>query len=535
MYGGVKNPNIIDDRPTLIYCRESRDENCDNYERIEVQRDILMKFCERRGLINVVDIIMDDDISGTSFKRFKPIIERIQRKEVQVMVFKDSSRLGRNLRESLNFVDFLETCGAEIIFESEEYDEDFFPLKAWFNEQRAKEDSLKIRRVLKHKMEEGTLLVKPKYGYQRSEENKNLMVPREDTAAVVQWIFREVRKGRGFCEMCAELNRKGIPTPSQVAGIKGAMSCWVAQHIRRIIMDPVYTGVMIYNRKTTKSFKNKKIITRPEEEWIVIEHHHEPLVTQEEFDDAQEIRRKVKYTKPTKKNRPFSGILQCGRCGHSLVLRLHKNRPDAYICGKNHKEGAIKDHIRTDYGCNAHHVRESFLYAVTKRYIQQLLQTSAVDLKDIICQVPQERSIDHRLEDLQNKLEQVQKNISRIYDDRLRGIISESLFTAKYKEYSEIENSLQQQIRQIPKQPPAAKKLTDLQLQDIINYLDECSLTKEQLHMVFDRIIVYEPQEIQEEMKEQLRLTQDDFDLIREKGGIVFVENAAPPIGIMAP
>ena len=86
MYGKA-NRTIEDTRPTLIYCRESRDENFADYERIETQRDILVDFCRKKGLVNVVDIVMDDDTSGTSFKRFQPIIERIKRKEIQVIVF----------------------------------------------------------------------------------------------------------------------------------------------------------------------------------------------------------------------------------------------------------------------------------------------------------------------------------------------------------------------------------------------------------------------------------------------------------------
>ncbi|BAK98743.1 putative recombinase [Oscillibacter valericigenes Sjm18-20] len=531
MYGTI----IIDDRPTLIYCRESRDENSENYERIETQRDILTAFCKKRGLVNVVDIVMDDDTTGTNFRRFDAILERVRRREIQVLVFKDASRLGRNLKESLIFTDTIENYGAEIIFESEEYNEDFFPLKAWFNEQRAKEDSLKIRRVLKHKMETGTLLVKPFYGYRRS-ENGN-MVPDEETAGIVRWIFDEVQKGRGSYEIATELNAKGIPTPSQAAGYSNCMSSWVSQHIRRIVTNPVYMGTMIHNRTTKKSYKNKKTVIHPEPEWIVLEHHHEPLVSQEEFEEVQETRKKFKRTKYNAVNRPFSGLLQCGRCGRPLVLRLRKNRPDAYICGKNHNEGAIKDEIRLNYGCNAHHVRESFLYSVTKRYLEQLLRTSDVDVQDIIRQVPQMNQVYHHSEELQKKLEQVKSTISKMYDDKLAGIISESLFVYKYSEYSAIEKSLTSQLAELEsaRKPTQKKRLTDLQLEDIINGLNEKTITKEQLRLVFDQIIVYEAGEIQQEDQDRLGLTQENYQLIKLKGGIVFLENATPSIGIMAP
>ncbi|MEI3361710.1 MAG: recombinase family protein [Oscillospiraceae bacterium] len=147
-------------------------------------------------LVNVVDVILDDDTCGTSFRRFDPVIERVRQGEIQVLVFKDASRLGRNLKESLIFVDLVESCGAEILFESEEYNEDFFPLKAWFNEQRAKEDGRKIRRVLRHKVEAGTLLIKPFYGYRPGEAGRT-GTGQNEPAGMVRWIFQRHSWGGG--------------------------------------------------------------------------------------------------------------------------------------------------------------------------------------------------------------------------------------------------------------------------------------------------------------------------------------------------
>lgn len=526
---------VVDDRPTLIYCRESRDENSEEYERIETQRDILIEFCKRRGLVNVVDIIMDDDCTGTSFRRFDAVLERVKEKEIQVIVFKDSSRLGRNLKESLIFVEQMENWGAEIIFESEDYNEDFFPLKAWFNEQRAKEDSLKIRRVLHHKMEMGTLLVKPFYGYQRGEHGE--MLPEPETAEVVRWIFQEVAKGKGSNELASELNVRGVPTPSQAAGYSNAMSCWVGQHIRRIVTNPVYIGTMTHHKTSKKSFKNKKTVHHPEQEWIVLEDHHEPLVSKDLFEEVQRTRRKFKRTKYNVTNRPFSGLLRCGRCGRPLVLRSRKNRPDAYICGKNHSEGAIKDDIRSDYGCRPHHVREDLLYDAAIRYMKLLLVNSHVDVQDIIRQISQNNEGYDRLEELEKKLAKLRQNMDQMYEDKLSGIIHESFFVRKYKEFAKQEQELQQQIHEIrdTKQRVRQDRLTDLQMEDIIHALSSKNVTREALSLVFDRIIVYEPDEIGEGDKQWLGLTEENYELIKAKGGLVFVENVTPSVGVMVP
>lgn len=274
-----------DERPVLVYCRESRDEFQADYERIETQREMLLAFCRRRGLVNIADVVLDDGKSGTDFHRFDRILPRIERGEIRVLVCKDASRLGRNLKESLIFVDRLEECGAEILFESEEYHEDFFPLKAWFNEQRAKEDSRKIRRVLRYKMETGELLIKPVYGYRRSADGA--MVPHPETGTVVAEIFRLAAQGHSTGEIAHLLNRRAVPTPSQAAGLQHCAAQWNRQHIRRILSNPVYLGTMVYNRTGRKSFKNSRTIRKPESEWIILPAHHPALVTPEQFAAAQ--------------------------------------------------------------------------------------------------------------------------------------------------------------------------------------------------------------------------------------------------------
>ncbi len=99
----VKNLSNMEKR-VIIYCRESRDDYLINYDRIETQRDLLVKFCQREGYTNIIDIVMHDDMTGTDFARFDDIKEKIMNGEVDVLVMKDSSRLGRNQIESLKFV-----------------------------------------------------------------------------------------------------------------------------------------------------------------------------------------------------------------------------------------------------------------------------------------------------------------------------------------------------------------------------------------------------------------------------------------------
>lgn len=494
-----------DRRPTLVYCRESRDENSLHYQRIETQRDILLDFCRRRGLTNIVEVVLDDDCTGTDFRRFDQVVRRVKAGQVRVLVFKDASRLGRNLKESLIFRDLMAEYGAELLFESEEYSEDFFPLKAWFNEQRAKEDGEKIRRVLRHKMESGTLLVKPAYGYRRCEEG---MAPREDTAEVVRWLFSQAAAGRGTGELAAALNAAAVPTPSRAAGLAGAAERWNAQHVRRILSDPVYTGTRIHHKSSKASYKSKKTVRHDPAEWIVLEDQHPPLVERAVFEQVQALRRRYRPREASAGERPFSGLLFCGCCGSPLVLRRKKGRPGAYICGKNHREGTLRE----GRGCTPHRVREEELYALTERYIRDLL--ARVDLSALRPGLPDREKTGA----LEQRLREVRREMDMAYDDRLRGVIPEGLFVRRCAALTEREERLLDQLRQcrekIQKMPPE-HRLTEVPPGDIIKYLDVRKLGKEQLRLLFSSITVYAPGE-------------GEWPALRETGGLLVRTRAAP-------
>lgn len=175
----------LSNKNALVYARESRDDFGEKYERIETQRDILLEFCKKNGITNIVDVVMDDNVSGTSFKRLDDIKRMMAEGQIDIFICKDASRLGRNLLESLKFIEFAEEHNVEIMFESEVFDPEIFPLIAWFNERRAKDDSVKIRRVLRHKLENG-LVILPPFGY--AKENGEL-IPNPKTAPIVQKIF----------------------------------------------------------------------------------------------------------------------------------------------------------------------------------------------------------------------------------------------------------------------------------------------------------------------------------------------------------
>ena len=528
-----------EEKRVVIYCRESRDDYGENYERIETQRDLLVKYCKGHGYTNIVDIIMDDDKSGTDFSRFDDIRKRAKNKDIDVIVFKNSARLGRNQKEALGFVEYLEEQGVEIIFEDEQYNEEMFGLYAWFNERRARDDSKNIRRNLRHKIEEGELLVKAIYGYEK--EGKQLVINPE-TASVVQEIFELYSKCWGYKKIATYLNKKGVPTPSQSRGFANAKqtSNWKAQHIVRILDDRRYIGDYVGGKTEKVSFKSKKTIVKAQEEWTILENHHEPIIEKALFEKVQKIRAKRKkesdkYNNGFKfvdaENNLYSGLLYCGRCGTPMYKRKGttgtRKRPDSYLCKKYSNDGAIKDEIRENYGCRPHRIRIEYLDQIVNAYIDNLI--SNPEFKNFVMDNVKAIStnkvtLEDELIKSKQSLEKLQKQYKQIYEDKLNDLIPEFLFKDKKQELDKKIKYEEEKIKEAEIKLASLNKLEDKEelIFKAIEDIKKNGLTKEELSRLFDKIVVFDKQEITEDIKQEYNLNDEMYNELYENGGLLF-------------
>ena len=528
-----------EEKKVIIYCRESRDDYGENYERIETQRDLLVKYCKGHGYTNIVDIIMDDDKSGTDFSRFEDIKNRAKNKEIDVIVFKNSARLGRNQKEALGFVEYLTEKGVEIIFEDEQYNEEMFGLYAWFNERRARDDSKNIRRNLRHKIEEGDLLVKAMYGYNK--EGKKLIVNQE-TAPVVQEIFELYSKSWGYQKIATHLNKKGIATPSQARNFTNAKHSlnWKAQHIVRILDDRRYIGDYVGGHTEKLSFKSKKTRVKDKEEWTIIENHHEPIIDKELFEKVQKIRAKRKkesdkYNNGFKfvdvENNLYSGLLYCGRCGTPMYKRKGssgtRKRPDAYLCKKYCNEGTVKEEVRESYGCTPHRIRIEYLDKIVNSYIDNLIDNP--EFKNFVMDNVKAISTNKiMLENDLNKSKQVldkhKKQFKQIYEDKLNDLIPEYLFRDKKQELDKKIKLEEEKINEIESKLNSLNKLEDKEelIFKAIADIKKDGLRKEELSRLFDKIVVFDKHEITKEEKDLYNLNDMMYKELYENGGLAF-------------
>lgn len=364
----MKQPKIYN---TALYMRLSRDdESYGDSVSIETQRTILRKFAADNGL-HIVDEYVDDGWSGTNFERpsFKRMIADVDAGKVNCIVTKDLSRFGREhvmMDYYLEFVFPEKQIRYIAVTENEDTERglsDFVPFKNLFNEWFAKDTSRKVKAALHSKFANGErIFAYAPLGYKRDPDKKNALVIDEETKWIVEKIFDMAFHGAGAASITHKLIKEQVPTPGWLnysrygtfANIYADASsekqyAWTIAQVKSILKDETYIGNTIHNRQTNISYKNKKCVRKPKEEWVRVENTHEAIISRDVFEQVQEqiANRRRKMKDGTRQI--FAGLIKCADCGWLMAyaLKLRARRHTASIVAVNTGKARGTVHLTT--------------------------------------------------------------------------------------------------------------------------------------------------------------------------------------------
>ena len=284
-----------------IYIRLSKeDEEKEKYsesESIQNQRVLLMQYIKENKL-NFVSEYVDDGVSGTSFDRpgFNKMIEDIENGKINMVITKDLSRLGRDYvqtglytetyfpEHNVRYSAILDNIDTGL----DSANNDIAPFKSILNEMYAKDTSKKINSVLQSKRQQGEYLGTAPYGYKKDPDNKYHLIIDEEAAEVVRTIFRKFLEGMGTMQIADYLSEQKIPIPSDYnkrnRGNKTiTYGLWAQSTVRFILSNEIYTGTVVQGKRKKVSFKSKKFVDVPEENWIRKEDMHEAIISKDDF------------------------------------------------------------------------------------------------------------------------------------------------------------------------------------------------------------------------------------------------------------
>lgn len=465
---------------TRFYIDElSKDDGTDNESAsIATQKSILTDYVKKQGW-HLAKTYVDDGYSGTNFQRpsFQNMIKDIENGLINCVITKDLSRLGRNYLDCGLYLEvFFPEHNVRYIAVNDGVDTlnksamDITPFRNILNEMYAADISVKIKSAYRARFQQGKFMgTTAPYGYVKDPADHNHLLIDDKVAHVVREIFDLALAGNGIAKIRKHINKQHILRPAAYAVEQGSTGyerhfegneenryIWSENSVRGILRSPIYAGNLAGYKRIAANMKSKKRPSKLPEEWEVIPDTHEGIVTQEEFDNVQQLitSRRLPENKGGFEN-IFAGVIKCADCGYAMraMSANRRKRPDIidcvqYTCNNYGRYGNIM--------CTAHSIEARDLFNAVLIDINRFADMAVSDEKAV-------RAIEKRLTEtdqskakalekeqrkLNKRLAELDRLFSSLYEDKVMERITERNFemmSGKYqKEQLEIEARLKE-------------------------------------------------------------------------------------------
>lgn len=483
-----------------LYSRASNeDENLGESATIQNQRDLLYHYIQSRPEFkdwNVLEF-QDDGWSGTTFDRpgLRKLME-LAGKEVQCIIVKDFSRLGRSLIEVGNYLDqIFPFLGVRFIAVNEGYDSNEntgrtigldVSLGAMVYEMYSRDLSKKISSVKEEQMKKGRYAGSfAFYGYRKSNISKSGLEIDPEAAGIVKRIFSLAASGVKTLQIAIMLNKEEVLPPLSYRKQKKTdehFQCptatehniWTQARIAAIIRDERYTGVLVSKKKQRIDISTKKVKLNDREDWIRVENALEPIVTKAVFEQAQKVLVQRGKRNTLLSSEPFRGLVKCGICGKAL------ERIDC----KNSYFRCADGRFQPDSQCTEIRIAKKDLEQAvlsSLKYQIWLMQKSS-DKSGT------ETTISQNLEKIDEKIGKHKANQLILFERFAGGLIDREQFTVEKKKLTEQLSGLQNEKDELLRQLQSVKQSDRIVEHDLGKYACVESLSRELLTALVQEI-----------------------------------------------
>ena len=458
------------DKITALYCRLSQEDmQAGESESIQNQKLILQKYADEHHFFNT-RFFVDDGFSGVSFERegLQAMLHEVEAGNVATVITTDLSRLGRNYLKTGELIEIvfpenevLYIAGNDGVDTARE-DNEFTPLRNWFNEFYARDTSRKLRAVQKAKGERGVpLTVNVPYGYVKDPENPKHWLVDPEAAAIVKRIFSMCMEGRGPTQIANQLWADKVLTPTAYKLSHGRSTNapapedpyrWDKRAVSSILERREYTGCTVNFKTYTNSIWDKKRHLNPVENQAIFPDTHERIIDDDVFEKVREIRSQRHRMTRTGKSSIFSGMVYCADCGSKMQYGSSNHRDfsqDFFDCSLHKKNGSK---------CKGHFIRVKVLEGRVLSHVQRvtdyILRHENYFRKVMEEQLRVESS--EKLTVLKKQLARNEKRIvdlkrlfMKIYEDNANGKLSDDRFDMMSQSYDAEQKQLEEEVLSI--------------------------------------------------------------------------------------
>lgn len=487
------------------------------------QKALILKELDSMPEATLYDIYIDDGYTGLNFERpeFKRMCNDIYDGRVNMVIVKDLSRLGRDYIDSGRYVQkIFPSLDVRFVSVLDHFDSLtasqtdihlLVPVKNFVNDSYSRDISSKIR---SHQeiMRENGLYVGPyvAYGYRKKPDDKNKIEPDAYAADIVRKIFAWRLEGMSADRIAGKLNSLGILSPSEYKRQQGisyksgfqkkSRAEWSAVAVLRILKNRIYIGVMEQGKTEKVNYKLKKIVNKPQEEWDVVVGRHEPIISEEDFENVSRLLRVDTRNAPDREvPYLFSGVLFCSDCGKAMTRRVKKQKVNTYvyyICSTRNKRKGCSIHSIEEYV-----VRDIVLDAL-QRHIGQLAELDSL-VQEMRAMEIKSRDIIANDQEILMKYEeanQCRKMEVSLHKDFLDGIISKEEYAQFSKVYAERAASAEEAAGKLRKEMETVFQRGLLRNEWMKQFARERNIKELDRNIILqmvDKIIVYEGKKIE--------------------------------------
>ncbi len=482
---------------------EDKEKGADESNSITNQRQLILDYIRSDRNLSGCEVreFVDDGISGARFDRaaFQEMIGQARNGEVQVIITKDYSRLGRDYLEVGRYMECLfPLLHVRYIAVNEHYDSDNYAgktggmeagIKNIINMMYSQDASQKVLAARKVLAKQGKFIGSfAPYGYVKSPEDKHKLIPDPEAAEVVKRIFTLAVEGKKYKEIARILNESGVETcldyqkshgRERKHGTEIKVHQWSATTVMDILYNEVYIGTVANNRMEQNQRTGYKTKRRSQDEWTVVENCHEPIVSRELYEAAHEKLGRKSCTKRQRSDNPPGRFFICGCCGHALIKRHGK-----YKCPANLNPAELN--------CSKVRLDAEVFEDTVLAYIRATAESFLQDLEKKRRRVQETQGNGPDAGAIRREIGQLENRKFQAYDDYARGKLSrEEMRNMRDKLQVEI-NGLNEMLAAIGQKQMGLSKMLDVSEKELTMLAVLSEFKVETVRVLVKNIILYE-------------------------------------------
>ena len=496
------------DKITALYCRYSHDDGQkEENASITHQKALLKEYAENNGYSNI-RFYADDGYTGTDFNRpdFQRMMEEVENDIIQTILVKDMSRFGRNYILVGQYVELVlpqhhvRVIGVTDNYDSYDTENDLFAFESIFAEMYAADISKKVT-YAKHMLGMSGIKLKsrPLYGYRLVDGDYTQWEIDTESAEIVRMIFDMfLNQDMSVNAIAKYLRTNEIPTPSAYMGYKytkvNRPYDWSFPIVSRILKFQEYCGDTVNFKTRQISYKVKKRLPIPKEDWVIFQNQHPAIISREDFEKAQEKLKNISENafsqpKATRNDTLFRQKLICAMCGKKMYCNSTKGKL-YFQCQAYQKYDS----------CTSNYITENDLKRVVLDYLHRLYLAVKSDRNAVISKLGLDTitEIEDQIRTAENRADEISHLLIEIYEKKFQNIITDSEFKSRSEALSREKNDLLHFLADLT----AKKSIRSKEKGSVIKMLDKISsysesdfdvLTQEMVNALIEKIVIGKP------------------------------------------